>query len=112
MFLVGLLLLISYLVGSIPTGYWIVKFYSGIDLSTVGSKNIGATNAARVLKNGIMWFFVILLIDALKAYLVLYFFDHILTLYSPATNTNNLLIIFAFSLLICNAHSVFLRLKG
>lgn len=40
------LILFSYLLGSIPCGYIIGKF-NGIDIRTVGSKNIGATNVTR-----------------------------------------------------------------
>jgi acyl phosphate:glycerol-3-phosphate acyltransferase len=57
---------IAYLLGSIPTGY-LVGMAKGIDVRTVGSGNIGATNAFRVLgtKAGIL----VLVIDALKGWL-------------------------------------------
>ena len=38
----------SYLLGSIPWGFIIGRFY-GIDVRTVGSKNIGATNVTRTV---------------------------------------------------------------
>lgn len=38
----------SYLLGSIPTGY-ILGSWAGIDVRTVGSGNVGATNVARAL---------------------------------------------------------------
>jgi glycerol-3-phosphate acyltransferase PlsY len=38
----------AYLLGSIPTGYLVARV-KGIDIRTVGSGNIGATNAFRVL---------------------------------------------------------------
>ena len=55
----------AYLLGSIPTGYLVAKA-KGIDIRTVGSGNIGATNAMRVLGKpaGI----AVLLVDALKGY--------------------------------------------
>lgn len=37
----------SYLVGSIPTAYLLVKWLTGADVRTLGSGNVGATNAAR-----------------------------------------------------------------
>jgi glycerol-3-phosphate acyltransferase PlsY len=39
----------AYLVGAIPTSYWVVRMVKGVDLRTVGSGNLGATNAFRQL---------------------------------------------------------------
>lgn len=44
-----LLLILSYLLGSIPFGVLIGKKFKGIDIREHGSKNIGSTNAIRVL---------------------------------------------------------------
>ena len=41
-------LLGSYLLGSFPTGFLLVKWLKRVDLRTVGSGNIGATNVGRV----------------------------------------------------------------
>jgi acyl phosphate:glycerol-3-phosphate acyltransferase len=37
----------GYLVGSIPSGYWVVRWARGEDIRRVGSGNIGATNVWR-----------------------------------------------------------------
>jgi glycerol-3-phosphate acyltransferase PlsY len=44
----GSLVFLAYLLGSIPTGFLVAQA-KGIDIRTVGSGNIGATNAFRVL---------------------------------------------------------------
>lgn len=54
----------AYLIGSIPTGYIIVKLFTGQDIRTVGSGSTGATNVKRVM--GKKWFFTVMLLDALK----------------------------------------------
>src|ERR671925_1887661 len=43
----ALLVLAGYLAGSIPTGYWLIRATKGIDVRTVGSGNIGASNVWR-----------------------------------------------------------------
>jgi len=55
----------AYLLGSIPTGFLMAKA-KGIDIRSVGSGNIGATNAMRVLGKPAGIF--VLLMDALKGY--------------------------------------------
>jgi glycerol-3-phosphate acyltransferase PlsY len=57
--------LVAYLLGSIPTGFLVAKA-RGVDIRTVGSGNIGATNAFRVLGKGFGIF--VLLMDALKGW--------------------------------------------
>jgi glycerol-3-phosphate acyltransferase PlsY len=41
--------IVCYAVGSIPTAYLLAKLIKGVDIRTVGSGNVGATNALRVL---------------------------------------------------------------
>ncbi len=57
-------LIIAYLLGAIPTGYWCGKILKNIDIREHGSKNMGATNVLRVLGKGPG--IVVLLIDILK----------------------------------------------
>ena len=59
-----LMMLLSYLVGSIPVGYLIGKS-KGIDIRSYGSHNIGATNASRTLGKG--YGFIVFLLDFFKA---------------------------------------------
>lgn len=48
-YIVITLLIIAYLLGSIPSAVWIGKRYYGIDIREHGSKNAGTTNMLRVL---------------------------------------------------------------
>lgn len=67
MFILGIIIILSYLVGSIPTSIIVSKLSRGIDIRNYGSGNAGGTNVMRILgwKHGV---FVILL-DALKGVL-------------------------------------------
>jgi len=56
----------AYLLGSIPTGYLVAKA-KGIDIRTVGSGNIGATNTFRILGKPAGIF--VLIADAVKGWL-------------------------------------------
>ncbi|MDB9423842.1 glycerol-3-phosphate 1-O-acyltransferase PlsY [Microcystis aeruginosa CS-564/01] len=58
------ILLLSYLLGSIPTGYLIGKYSKGIDIRDYGSGSTGATNVLRTL--GKTAGATVLLIDMLK----------------------------------------------
>jgi len=59
----GLLVIASYLLGSVPFGLLIAKAY-GIDLRSIGSGNIGATNLSRAL--GRKWGYICFVLDASK----------------------------------------------
>ena len=64
-----LTVLIAYLLGSIPTGFLVAKA-RGVDIRTVGSGNIGATNVFRILGKAAGIF--VLLVDAAKGWLAVY----------------------------------------
>ena len=60
-------ILAAYLLGSIPFGLLIARWFGKVDIRTVGSGNIGATNVGRVL--GFRFFVVVFLLDFLKGFL-------------------------------------------
>jgi acyl phosphate:glycerol-3-phosphate acyltransferase len=66
----GGLLLLAYLVGSLPFGFLLVKMREGRDIRTTGSGNIGAANVARSvgLGAGALTF----ALDAAKGYLAVW----------------------------------------
>lgn len=68
-----LFIAIAFLAGSIPFGYLIGRA-KGVDLRTVGSKNIGATNLGRVF--GRRWFFVCFFLDMLKGFIPVAYAGH------------------------------------
>lgn len=60
----AIFVVLAYLIGSIPTGYIVVKAFKGEDIRKIGSGSTGATNVKRVM--GKKWFFIVLLLDAFK----------------------------------------------
>ena len=58
------LIIISYLIGSIPTALLVSKKFFGIDIRDYGSGNMGATNTFRVL--GSRYGTMVMIIDILK----------------------------------------------
>lgn len=60
-----LLIIIGYLIGSIPTAVWTSKYFFNIDIREYGSGNAGATNTYRVL--GPKWGTIVMVIDMFKA---------------------------------------------
>jgi len=59
-----ILIILAYLIGSIPTAVWISKSVFGIDIRDYGSGNAGATNTFRVL--GSKWGSMVMLVDVTK----------------------------------------------
>lgn len=54
----------AYLIGGIPFGLFIARRFGKVDIRTVGSGNIGATNVGRTL--GFRFFLLVFLLDFLK----------------------------------------------
>jgi acyl phosphate:glycerol-3-phosphate acyltransferase len=67
-----LLIVIAYLIGSIPTAVWVSKFFFGIDIREYGSGNAGATNTFRVLGTG--WGTFVMAVDILKGVLACFLY--------------------------------------
>lgn len=100
-------LLLGYIIGSIPTGYLVVKAHTGEDIRKIGSGSTGATNVKRVL--GKKWFFIVLLLDALKGALpvvLAYFFFTAFIQYGITP------VIAAIGVLLGHSKSIFLGFTG
>ncbi len=67
MYLLATIIILSYLIGSIPTSIIVSKAVKGIDIREHGSGNAGGTNVMRVLgwKHGLL----VIILDALKGVL-------------------------------------------
>src|SRR5688572_19075074 len=59
-----LLVVLAYLIGSIPTSVWVSRYFFDIDIRDYGSGNAGATNTYRIL--GPKWCTIVMLADMLK----------------------------------------------
>lgn len=62
-----LLIVLAYLIGSVPTSVWVSRHFFDFDIRDYGSGNAGATNTYRVL--GSKWGTVVMLVDMLKGVL-------------------------------------------
>jgi acyl phosphate:glycerol-3-phosphate acyltransferase len=59
-----LLIVLAYLIGSIPTSVWVSQYFFDIDIRDYGSGNAGATNTYRVL--GPKWGTIVMVTDMIK----------------------------------------------
>jgi len=105
-----LLIIIAYLLGSIPSAVWIGKFFFGKDVREHGSGNAGTTNTFRVL--GAKAGFPVFFIDVIKAALavkLIYFTDY----YIPQTGDYiNFQFLLGAAALIGHIFPVFAQFKG
>ena len=69
-----LLVLLGYVLGSIPFGYLLVRAQSGGDVRAIGSGNIGATNVARTA--GVSVGLATLVLDAAKGFFAAWLAGH------------------------------------
>ncbi len=112
------LFFIAYLIGSIPNGLWIGKVFLNIKLNEHGSKNVGASNAIRVmgLKLGLLTLFF----DVFKTSIIIIFTTYLLPLWLNDFQTTfqlfgkvmNYSILYGFAGIIGHTFSPFLKFKG
>ncbi len=103
----GIAAIAAYLIGSIPTGYLIVKAKTGQDIRTIGSGSTGATNVKRVL--GKNYFFLVMLLDALKGALPVVLAKLFVT---AGASLGLAPVIAAVAVIIGHSKSIFLGFKG
>jgi glycerol-3-phosphate acyltransferase PlsY len=98
-------IVLSYLLGSIPTAYIFGKLSKGIDIREHGSGNVGATNVFRVL--GKVPGIVCLLLDVLKGVLAVVIVPRFLGLEGVLEHA-----VFGFFAVIGHNWTIFLKFKG
>jgi len=103
-----LISVISYLIGSFPTAYLLVKKFSGQDIRKIGSGNVGAMNVVRALKDkskklAMIGFLVVLIIDMAKGALSIFFAQFFLPLNSLP------LVLAGFFVVLGHNYSIFLK---
>jgi glycerol-3-phosphate acyltransferase PlsY len=100
--------IVAYLLGSIPFGAMIGRFIGNVDVSKVGSGNIGATNVAREV--GLKWGLVTLVVDALKGFMPVALAYHSI---GPAVDTTEGLVgIVGMAALLGHQFPIYNRFKG
>jgi glycerol-3-phosphate acyltransferase PlsY len=98
------LLLIAYLLGSIPFGLLLAKVFGGADVRKVGSGNIGATNVARVA--GPLPGIITLALDAGKGWLAVWLAGRVTHSEAGA------MVLVGFFALLGHCFPVWLRFRG
>ena len=107
-----LLILIAYVLGSIPNALWVGKTFKNIDVREHGSKNTGSTNAARVLgpKLGIFTLILDILKGALPTYLGIVLGANLLTRMTGIDKLD--VIVIGMAAILGHTFSLFLKFKG
>ena len=100
----ALLLVLSYLLGAIPTSYWVGRAAYGIDLRERGSGNLGATNVYRVL--GWKAALPVVVVDVTKGFVPAWLFARL----DAASSTWALA--YGTAAVLGHVYSVWVRFKG
>ncbi|MDR2051586.1 MAG: glycerol-3-phosphate 1-O-acyltransferase PlsY [Deltaproteobacteria bacterium] len=95
----------AYILGSVPFGLLVARFFCGVDPRLEGSRNVGATNVARLC--GLPCGILTLVCDALKGLLPV-----CSALYGPGAFTPQWAGLVGLCALLGHLHSVFLGFRG
>jgi acyl phosphate:glycerol-3-phosphate acyltransferase len=95
----------SYVLGSIPTGYWVGRL-RGVDIRTQGSGNLGATNVLRVL--GLPAGILVLGVDVAKGLLAVALLPHL----TPFPGLDYVRVGCGLAAVLGHSYTLFLHFKG
>lgn len=96
----------GYLLGGLPWSLLIGKWVKGVDLRTIGSGNLGATNVARSL--GGTWAVVVFFLDFAKGAIP----PLLALLFTPAANHDLLMVVGAAGAILGHVYSPYIGFKG
>lgn len=101
--------LVSYLLGAIPFGY-VAGRLKGIDIRQRGSKNVGATNVARVVGRpaGI----AVLMLDVAKGLVPVLVVAPLFQRFSPGVSLLNIKVLCGLGAIVGHIFTIFLKFRG
>lgn len=102
--------MIAYLIGSLPTGYILVKALKGIDIREIGSGSTGATNVKRVL--GMKAYIFVMVMDALKGVLPVLAAKYIESKIGFTAQLHILPVLVSIAVILGHSKSIFLKFTG
>ena len=100
------LIVFGYIIGAIPSGYIVTKYVKDIDLRSMGSGNVGATNVTRAL--GFKMGLLVAIFDILKGFIAVLLAQIIL----PGNTPIIYIFIIGLAAIVGHNWSVFLRFSG
>ena len=103
------LLAAAYLAGAVPFGFLIARA-RGVDIRTVGSGNVGATNVFRSVGKG--WGILTFVCDALKGFLPAFFFPALARAWTGIEPPAVFAMLCGMAAIVGHNWPVFLRFKG
>ena len=103
-------IVVSFLCGSIPTGYLLTKKFCEIDIRTKGSGNIGSTNVKRIAGTKIS--LITQVIDILKGIIPVILGMYLAKNIELPMSTNTYISIIAIGVVLGHDYTPFLKFKG
>ena len=105
-----ILVILAYLIGSIPTAVWVSKSIFDIDIRDYGSGNAGATNTFRVL--GSKWGSVVMFVDVLKGVIATSLYIFIPFYLTDELARTNLMILLGITAVLGHIFPIWANFKG
>ena len=106
----SILVILAYLIGSIPTSVWVSKSVFNIDIRNYGSGNAGATNTFRVL--GSKWGSFVMLVDVTKGVIATSLYILIPYYMSHELARTNFMIILGLAAVVGHIFPIWAEFKG